>query len=445
MKNTLIFLLIIFSFLPCALYASAAEKATAPILIPIKTCLVLENSESSKNISSWKLNTNSVVAISSESKDGDYATSISLPMEIAVSNLASQAVTISFQVADLNKDFDKYNQLTFWVKQKSFIKNCFIRLGLKESNGEIWLNKYFFRLQDNYNLIGVNLDKPDFFLTSINNQENNTINFENISEIIFYYYLPKANAVQTLLFDNIILFPFEVLSMSDHVFTSGAVKLLQNDTDKPVIDKILLDDTSVKSGDFIASFSELAINLSDKKPEDSGICSYNIKLINKNTEEILFATQNIIDTPKNTYIVTANINNSLNIGQYSLQISVQDSSLNEVVKDIKLHISNKLEISNLLSGPNPFNPNNESTEIQYLLSKKAEVQIHIYSISGELLWRKDIATGDINGGNLGFNSVEWDGQNRFGETVANGVYIAYLIFRDDEDKIVKKHKIAVLK
>ena len=68
----------------------------------------------------------------------------------------------------------------------------------------------------------------------------------------------------------------------------------------------------------------------------------------------------------------------------------------------------------------------------------------MYSISGERVWDKEIQA-NISGGTTGSNSIEWNGKNRWGEHLANGVYIAYLEFKGSGKTIRKKLKIAVLK
>jgi len=102
------------------------------------------------------------------------------------------------------------------------------------------------------------------------------------------------------------------------------------------------------------------------------------------------------------------------------------------------------QVRDLIFGPNPFNPNQATGKIQYWLSKAAKVKLFIFSISGEKLFEKDIPSGSPGGAEF-LNSVDWNGQNSFGEPVANGVYIAYLTANDGTTTIKKKLKIAVLR
>ncbi len=128
-----------------------------------------------------------------------------------------------------------------------------------------------------------------------------------------------------------------------------------------------------------------------------------------------------------------------------LKISVEDGAGNVTVEsDYKVKVSTSLRVENLLNGPNPFNPNNHSTYIEYNLSFASNLDIYIYSISGKRLWHKQVMAGD-SGGTAGFNSIAWDGRNFYGEIVANGVYIVYVTADSEGDKVMAKTKIAVLK
>jgi len=65
--------------------------------------------------------------------------------------------------------------------------------------------------------------------------------------------------------------------------------------------------------------------------------------------------------------------------------------------------------------PNPFNP---TTTISYTLPKNSHVRINVYNLLGKhvaTLVDQDLSAGD--------HSIQWNGQNKYGVQVANGVYI----------------------
>jgi WD40 repeat protein len=78
--------------------------------------------------------------------------------------------------------------------------------------------------------------------------------------------------------------------------------------------------------------------------------------------------------------------------------------------------------------PNPFNPN---TNIEYQLSKRGSVEISIYDNNGRLV--KTLLNTEQYPGNY---TIQWDGKNDAGATVASGTYFYQV--KSDNVQLVKK-------
>ena len=74
--------------------------------------------------------------------------------------------------------------------------------------------------------------------------------------------------------------------------------------------------------------------------------------------------------------------------------------------------------------PNPFNPNNETLKIQYVLTESSDVNIGIYTISGQLVFSESLTNG-MSGTSTGRHFIEWDGLVNT-EKVYPGLYIVIL-------------------
>lgn len=83
--------------------------------------------------------------------------------------------------------------------------------------------------------------------------------------------------------------------------------------------------------------------------------------------------------------------------------------------------------------PNPFNP---STTIQYDLPKEAKVVLKVYNMLGQEVRTLVNATKG-----QGRYQAKWDGKNRFGNTVASGVYL----YRLEAGTVVKSKKMLFIK
>jgi hypothetical protein len=68
----------------------------------------------------------------------------------------------------------------------------------------------------------------------------------------------------------------------------------------------------------------------------------------------------------------------------------------------------------------------QPTEIRYNLPSDADVDIYIYTATGEEVRHLHFNAG-ANGGRAGLNAgIFWDGRNGNGDMVLNGVYMAYI-------------------
>jgi hypothetical protein len=99
----------------------------------------------------------------------------------------------------------------------------------------------------------------------------------------------------------------------------------------------------------------------------------------------------------------------------------------------------KLEITEAVNVPNPFNPVRENTRIRVVLSKYADVTVLIYTLTGKLVHKEEFP------GMEGINEVVWDGRNYLGELVNNGVYGLVVKAKSGDEQARRFNKIAVVK
>ena len=102
-------------------------------------------------------------------------------------------------------------------------------------------------------------------------------------------------------------------------------------------------------------------------------------------------------------------------------------------------------VGDLFNYPNPFNSSTHaSTEIGYQLDQNADIDIYLFSASGEFLWRKHCVSGSSggSGGPNTYNKVAWNGQDFSGNVVGNGMYVYFLV---NNGTVLKKGRMVVFK
>ena len=109
-----------------------------------------------------------------------------------------------------------------------------------------------------------------------------------------------------------------------------------------------------------------------------------------------------------------------NVESHPLNFKVTPEHLANAVLSIRLDSIGKPKLTQLLQNfPNPFNP---ETWIPYQLETAADVTLHIYDTSGDI-----VRTLDLGFKGQGFYTTRsraayWDGRNNLGEQVASGIY-----------------------
>ncbi|MBT6120138.1 T9SS type A sorting domain-containing protein, partial [bacterium] len=131
---------------------------------------------------------------------------------------------------------------------------------------------------------------------------------------------------------------------------------------------------------------------------------------------------------------------SLSPGAWSA--SVYSPELNEESNVQSFVLDPPLKIDGVLNYPNPFK---ESTNIRYKLSKSVNrVRIQIFSIAGALVQELE---GDTDASSVfkEYHSVIWDGTNKYGKSVVNGVYIYKLIAEGEKETKTMMSKLFKMK
>jgi hypothetical protein len=149
-----------------------------------------------------------------------------------------------------------------------------------------------------------------------------------------------------------------------------------------------------------------------------------------NVPEYVMLATGVLQTPQ--YAVEVSKENfTVFTGDVTVTKNTEYSTIITGVGDASESLPDQFELQQ--NYPNPFNP---ETKINYQLPKNANVSLKIYNMLGQLV----IKLVDERQ-SAGFKSVSWNGKDRFGNQVGNGIYI-YVIkagdFRDVKRMVLLK-------
>jgi hypothetical protein len=216
----------------------------------------------------------------------------------------------------------------------------------------------------------------------------------------------------------------------------GTFSLLHNtDSLPPVIQLTITDEQLAYDGVFVSSTPTLAAIIEDA----NGVGQVQV-LMNGTPvtpEDLAFARN---PAPVNSTVVT--FTPTLEFGDYRFVVEASDVNGNLATDELSFQVGGELKLLNVANHPNPFNPSTDKeTRFTYILTQPVEdVVIKIYASSGRLIYQIQDAYH-----RQGYNEVPWEGKDKDGAEVANGVYFYKIVVKTPDGNWSRIGKLAVIR
>jgi hypothetical protein len=233
----------------------------------------------------------------------------------------------------------------------------------------------------------------------------------------------------------------------DEKFVSVEGSAESQDKDGPDVD-IYLGNRSFRDGDQADLNPDLLVDLRD----DSGILvARNLETIGDDEHVFRPLTLKIDDQPYRTdlgYYYQPSLDDyragtierkiALGEGEHTLTVTAYDSVGNRTDKTVHCAVSGGLALVEVMNCPNPFKDDTyftfqATTDIDSLVIK-------VYTVTGRLI--RKLEAGGLT---AGFHRIRWDGRDRAGDAIANGVYFYTITARAGDQKVVVRDKLVKLR
>ncbi len=230
------------------------------------------------------------------------------------------------------------------------------------------------------------------------------------------------------------------MGYNDRLLINGSESNV-NDEQGPEIDVFFKGQENFTPGDLIPQNTTLIVELYDEHGINiTGETGHNIALqIDDNPPKDIsgfFAYEkNSYQKGKIEYPLT-----QLKKGEHHLKIQAFDNlnNLNTTEVEVKVAESSKLLLTEVVNYPNPFK--NTTLFTFQTNADGADVTIKIYTVTGRLIQK-------LYGiSKVGYNDeISWNGTDRDGDEVANGVYLYKIILKDGKNKKERIEKLVILR
>ena len=309
--------------------------------------------------------------------------------------------------------------------------------------GSEWLAEAMLSVQKKYNISPLNLRKivnSDIWYSDHSsfwqNGYNAIMGIDNydLNSPKFYPYTHTAN-------DTIDKLNFNVMARMCQVTTATLASLADPVNEVPHPDLAISDkDISLSpENPTIGQPVQLKANIRNIGGADAKGISVQVWVEEPIARSPRLITEKVVDVNANGQ---TEINTNFTLGEWGesrvlikvnpdYRVFETDGRNNIIIKTISIG-SNSLDLGKLLIYPNPVKlEKDKNINFEYTMSKDSSVRLEIYNIIGELVYEKDIISGE-DGGKFGVNKgIKWNGQNSTGGKVAPGVYVCQLIASDD--------------
>ncbi len=207
---------------------------------------------------------------------------------------------------------------------------------------------------------------------------------------------------------------------------------IARDSTKPVFN-ITFDGKEILDGDIVSSKPEVVITLKDNSPLLPKSSDFTIVYDNEplefDNDTLKFEIVSPYPNSETKVTWTPEI---IEDGLHSLQVLAKDPSGNffdSTSYSTTFYVFNNADLRDVYNYPNPFGDNTYFTFELRGVDVPDELRIKIFTIAGRMIEELTIPRSKLR---IGFNSIYWDGRDRDGDEIANGLYFYKVIYKNDD-------------
>jgi len=212
------------------------------------------------------------------------------------------------------------------------------------------------------------------------------------------------------------------------------------DSVRPLI-AVTIDGQQVVNGDYIGQYPVIVIRYTDNNPTPLSQADTTLFRIRLNNQFVPFAP-GIAELTNMSSPGTADVRwtPSLKDGENIIQIFANDvTGISSDTVTIFVNVASQYKLLDVYNIPNPFSA---STHFTFNLAGPVlpeEVSIKIYTVAGRLI--HEIKSPAI----IGFNKINWDGRDKDGDAIGNGVYLYRVIVKHQEKQVTATSKLVKMR
>jgi hypothetical protein len=224
---------------------------------------------------------------------------------------------------------------------------------------------------------------------------------------------------------------------SNNVYS--AQLFVRADTTKPTLE-MTFDGQHVFEGDYVSAKPTIVARVFDNSPLPISDASSLSLLIDGRRIALGASPDSLFEMRTGDEKARITVRPALQSGEHSLALFARDATGNladTLASQVRFRVESKSKILNVFNYPNPFARDTYFTYTVTGSELPNDITIKIYTVAGRLIQEIRVPPSDIR---FGFNRTFWDGRDRDGDELANGVYLYKVILRIGEktEEVIQK-------
>jgi hypothetical protein len=241
--------------------------------------------------------------------------------------------------------------------------------------------------------------------------------------------------------------------LADQYVSNNSVTIpytVLSDTIRPSLD-ITFDDTHVVDGDFVRARPSVLFQLRDLNGAPIAQSDTSIIHIDIDNNQVYFGGNSSIQFTAGSPPLIAEVRwtPQLTEGDHTLRYFAKDAAGNSSDTTLLfVRVASRLELTNVYNIPNPFGNGTTFTFILAGTDDPQSAHIKIYTVAGRLIQDLDISSRVHIGANGYKNSSDnlyWDGRDRDGNEIANGIYLYRVIIKGGGQQTATTQKLVKMR
>jgi hypothetical protein len=208
--------------------------------------------------------------------------------------------------------------------------------------------------------------------------------------------------------------------------TFALVFTVLSDTAHPTFN-ISVDGSPVYDGDYVSTNPTIIVDVFDSSPLPITDPTSVVLMMDNQPVTLGTSPDSLFESRSGPDKALVTYRPHLQKGEHTLSVQVKDASGNfadTTARQVTFKVETEPGLLNVYNYPNPFAHQTQFTFNLVGSQLPDNLKIKIYSIAGRLIQELTVWSGDLR---IGFNRVPWDGRDRDGDELANGVYFYKIV------------------